>query len=88
MSVKEIKDSLEKGNIVIGLKETIKGLKLKKISQVFICNNCPENIQGDLERYSKIAEIKLEVLNQSNEDLGVLCKKPFSISVLGFLKND
>tara|TARA_B100002003_G_C14081375_1_gene520213 strand:+ start:44 stop:310 length:267 start_codon:yes stop_codon:yes gene_type:complete len=88
MSVKEIKDNLEKGNVIIGLKETLKNMRKNKVSKIFICNNCLASAKLDLENYSKISGIKLDVLNKSSEDLGVLCKKPHSISVLGILKND
>ena len=86
MSIKEIKESLEKGNIVVGLKQNLQRIKQNKISKIFVCNNCPENAKADLERYSKMGGVKLELLNKSNEDLGVLCKKPYSILVLGILK--
>jgi len=88
MSLQEIKKALDSKKLVIGLKESVKNIKLGKISQVYLANNCPENTKKDIQRYSKIAKIDFKVLNKSNEDLGVLCKKPFSISVLSILKND
>ena len=81
----EIKDALTKKKIVIGTSLTVKKMKTGKVGKVFVSNNCPKNVLVDIERYSKAGSIDVEVLEKSNEELGVLCKKPFSISVLSIL---
>ena len=86
MSAEEIKKGIESGKVVMGLKETIKNMKLGKISKVFLSNNCPESAKKDIETYSKMSEATFEVLDRSNEEMGIICKKPFSISVLSILK--
>ena len=86
--IKEIKKSIDNKKIVIGLNKTIKNIKQGNISKVYLSNNCPKNIQNDIKRYSKIAKISSVVLNKSNEDLGVICKKPFSISVLSIVRDN
>ena len=83
----DIKKALIGGKLVVGLGATLNGLKLGKVSKVYLSSNCPDNTKKDLERYSKIAKIEFKVLGISNEELGVLCKKPFSISVLGIAGN-
>ena len=85
MTLEDIKKALDAKKIVIGASETLKNIKLGKVSKVYVSNNCPS--QDDLENSSKIAKIDFTVLDKSNEELGVLCKKPFSISVLSILKD-
>ena len=81
----EIKKNLKTDKLVIGMDKTVKLLKLGKLAKVFIAKNTAEITENDLNYYSKINNIELSKLNIDNEELGVLCKKPFSISVMGLL---
>lgn len=76
----------ESNRVIIGTRRTIKFLKLGKIKKVYIVKNAPENIKRDIEYYSKIASIEVEMLDITNEELGASLKKPFKISVIGILK--
>ena len=87
MKIDDIKKALEANKIVIGAEETLKKIKLGRLSKVFVSSNCPGNIKGDLERASKVAKLDFVILDKNNEELGVVCKKPFSISVLSILKD-
>jgi len=55
--------------------------------QIFLAKNVPENIKKDIEYYQKLGNFEVEVLNYSNEEVGLLLKKPFKISVISILKN-
>ena len=83
--INEIKKSLDSNKVIIGTNNTIRNIKIGKVLKVYLSNNCQKNIQRDIESYSEIADIKCTTLNKSKEDMGVICKKPFSISVLGIL---
>lgn len=88
MSAKDINDlkkSLTAKKVVIGKEETVKNIKHGKIGKVYLSNNVQKDVKNDIERYSKIAKIEFVVLDKSNEELGIICKKPFSISVLSVL---
>lgn len=78
MSLAEIKKAMESGKIIIGLKQTLKNIRLGKVSRVYLSRNCPESTKSGITRYP----VEVEVLNKTNEELGIVCKKPFSISVL------
>ena len=82
-SVEEIKKNLKTDKLVIGTDKTLKLLKLGKLAKIFIAKNTAELIENDLNYYSKINNVELSKLNIDNEEMGVLCKKPFSISVIG-----
>lgn len=81
----EIKKNLKTDKLVIGTDKTVKLLKLGKLAKVFIANNTPEITENDLNYYSRINNVEISKLKIDNEELGVLCKKPFSISVIGLL---
>jgi large subunit ribosomal protein L30e len=85
-SIDDIKKALKEGKVIIGTSRTIKALKLGKVSKVFLTSNCPSDVKDDIEYYSKLGKVKVVKLKQPNVELGVLCKKPFPISVLSFQK--
>ena len=64
----------------------MKALKAKKLSKVFISSNCPPEMKEDLERYSKMNGVELAQLDIANDELGVVCKKSFNISIIGLKK--
>lgn len=82
----EIRKNLEKKKIIIGTDRTIKNLKLGKIEKVYITKNCPEEKKKSINYYSKLGKVKVVNLKHTNEELGVICKKPFSISIASLLK--
>lgn len=84
MSLEELQKALKEKSLVIGLDKTIKRLKMGKLKKVFVAKNCPIKIIKDLEYYSKINKIELVKIDKSNEEIGMICKKPFSILVLGY----
>ena len=82
----EIKKLIKAKGIAIGLERTIKGLKLGKVDTVIISSNCPEKVVKDLDYYAGMSKAETVKVGYTNEELGVVCKKPFSISVLSILK--
>lgn len=84
--INEIKKALKNKKIIIGTERTIKNLRLGKISKVFLTSNCPEDVKKNIKYYSKLAKVEVIQLKQPNDELGALCKKPFSISVLSVIK--
>ena len=80
--ISEIKKNLDTKNIVIGTDRTIKLLKQGKLEKIFVTTNCPKKVKEDIEQYSKIAGgVEVIDLEYPNDELSVICKKPFSISI-------
>ena len=82
----EIKKMLKSGNVVIGTERTIKNLKLGKVQKVFVSSNCPASVENDISYYAKLSGAEFHKLDCQNDELSVICRKPFSISVLSMLK--
>jgi len=83
MSVNELKKDLKEKNVIFGTERVIKLLKQGKLKKIFVCSNCEEFSLKRIKHYCKIGNIELYQLKESNEEIGVICKKPFSISVVG-----
>jgi len=81
-----IKKNLKTDKILFGTDNTIKALKLGKLSHIFISSNTPADVVDDLEYYGKLSDVELIKLNLPNDELGTFCKKPFAISIIGLLK--
>ena len=81
--MKDLKEALKDSKAIIGAKRTLKLLKLGRLKKVYVASNCPKDIEDDVHHYSKISNIEVINLKENNEEIGVLCKKSFFISVLG-----
>ena len=82
----ELKKMLKSGSVIIGTERTIKNLKLGKVQKVLMSSNCPTNVEKDIDYYAALSGAEIYKLDCPNDELGVICKKPFSISILSFLK--
>lgn len=82
----EIKKLAKSKKLAIGTERAIKLLKKGNLEKVFIAANCPEGIKKDLKKYCGISNAKCIELKQNNDELGVLCKKSFSVTVASVVK--
>ncbi len=85
-NIDEIKKALKEDKAVVGTDRVIKNLKLGNVSKVFLTSNVPEEVKSDIGYYSGLSKSEVVGLDIPNDELGTVCKKPFSISVLGILK--
>ena len=81
-----IKKLLKEKKVIIGTERAIKGLKLGKVEKVLLSSNCAEKTVENINYYAGLGSIETVKVGYSNEELGTICKKPFSISVLSVLK--
>lgn len=85
-SLKIIKNNIETKNVFIGQSETIKGIRLNKIEKVYTASNIPSSFYEELTHYCDLNSIPIEKLKITNEELGILCKRQFLISVVAIKK--
>jgi large subunit ribosomal protein L30e len=81
--VAEIKKLLEQDKLVFGADETLKGLRAGKIKRVFLSSNASPETKASVERFCSINQVDCVEMDQSSEEIGTLCKKPFAVSVIG-----
>ena len=85
-NIVELRKLLKGKGLIIGSERTLKNLRLGKISRVYISSNCALETKDSIEHYSKLSKAEVIKLKYPNDELGILCKKPFSISVLSVMK--
>jgi len=69
----------ETGDVSIGIKETLKSLKKKKVKLLIVSRNIPPDSMTALKGF----KVPIYTYDGSNADLGAACGKPFSISAIG-----
>ena len=85
--IAELKKLLKEDKLVLGADEVLKGLRTGRFSKIYIAANCPEQLKGDIEHYASISDVEVVDTGLQNEELGDICKKPFSIAVMGLIKS-
>lgn len=84
--VEDIRKFLGSDRLIFGTEETIKAIRSGKLEKIYLTSNCKESSKEDIERFAGMAGVEIVALSQPNDELGALCKKPFSISVVGVVK--
>ena len=72
--------------VQVGLSTVIKALQQGKLQKVFLASNCPAKMKADLTHYAALAQVPVEQIAQNNEELGIICKKNFLVSVIGLIR--
>ena len=86
ISLAELKKMLKSGNVIIGTEKAVKNIRLGRIEKVLLSSNCPAKVEKEISYYTGLSGTESYKLDYPNDELGVICKKPFSISVLAFIK--
>lgn len=85
-NVEDIRKLLKEEKLIVGTNRVVKDLKLGKLKLVYVTSNCPDKIKENIRYYAGMAKTEVVELKMANDSLGTLCKKPFSISILGVKK--
>jgi large subunit ribosomal protein L30e len=84
--IDEIRKIIKEKKDVIGTDNVMKNLKVGKLSKVYLTSNCPEGVKEDVKHYAGLSKTEVVQLSQPNDELGVVCKKLFAISMMGLRK--
>jgi len=82
----DIKQYLKTDKLILGTQGVLKNLRNAKLEKVFVSSNCPQDVLSDIEKYSGFSKTEIVQLEVPNNELGVICRKPFAVSVIGLLK--
>ncbi len=82
----EIKKLIRDEKLIFGRDIALKKLRLGKVEKIFLAKNCNEELKKDIEYYKNINKFEVAQLSIPNDELGMICKKPFSISIAVKLK--
>lgn len=80
--VADLIGDLKKKKPVLGLERTIKKIRGKQISRIYVAIN--SHAKEQMTHLGKVMNVEVIFVQENSKELGVLCKKPFSVSVLSF----
>ena len=86
MKMEDIKKLVKDKKVFIGTDQTLKNLRQRKVSKVFLASNCPAETKETVERYAKMAGADVEQIGIPNDELGIICRKHYFISVMSVKK--
>ena len=80
MTLKNLREALKEGRLIVGTERTVKALKNGNVKEVFVAKNCSDLVKNELKNLAEISKVIYTELDITNEELGSACKKPFSIN--------
>ncbi|VVB81603.1 50S ribosomal protein L30e [uncultured archaeon] len=84
-AVEDLRKLLAAEKLVLGTEDTLKLLRKGKLQKVVLASNCNERVKEDFSRYCEMAGVECSEIAQTSDEVGVVCRKPFAISVVGVL---
>ena len=80
--IKIIKSALKEKKVIIGYKQVLRQIKIGNPEIIIYANNLPKDKLEELEHNTKTGSIKTCKFPKDSIELGLVCKKPFSVSIL------
>lgn len=78
----KLQDALKKEKLIYGSEKTLKLLRNGKVKVVFLASNIMDDVKAEIEHLAKLGNVEVVYLKIPNTEVGIVCKKPFAISVL------
>jgi large subunit ribosomal protein L30e len=82
---KVFKNTVKKGEVKIGAKESTTAIKNGKAQLVVIAQNCPDI--NDLKKQAKSKKVPVYMYESNSIDLGYACGKAFAVSAFVVLND-
>ncbi len=83
MSTSNLDKAIKDGRVIIGLKRVKKSLNNGTVSEVYLSSN-GKVFRTELRLIA--GEVPVKVIDETSKELGIKCKKPFNIAVIGVVK--
>lgn len=82
----DLKKHVGDKKLVLGRDRVMKLLRKDSLKEIFLAVNCSSSIKDDIDSLAKKFKVPVTLLKITNDDMGVVVKKPFSVSVAGLQK--
>jgi len=77
-----LKSDLKDKKPFLGREISLKRIKKGEAKKVYLSSNCFN--KEEIIKNCKINNIEYEELKETSKEVGILCKKPFNVSVVSF----
>ncbi|MEK6852887.1 MAG: ribosomal L7Ae/L30e/S12e/Gadd45 family protein [Nanoarchaeota archaeon] len=82
--MKELITAQKDSKLVIGENTTLKNIKLKRATSVYVAKDCKSSLVEKLKIYEPLG-VQLIQTEKSSEELAILLRKDFKIAVVAIL---
>jgi len=82
----DIRLAVDSGVTAIGARSVLRSVKGDRARLVIVAARGKEGSRGDIEHLAKVAEVPVVEYDGTPVDLGTLCGKPFSVSMLSVIE--
>ena len=79
---KAIGTAVKTGKVLLGTKKAVDSAKLGRAKLIVAAANCPRNTIEEITYYGKLSGIPVFIYKGTSIDLGAVCGKPYTVSVL------
>ena len=86
MTLSELKKHVGDKKLILGKDRVMKALRNGSLKEVFLAVNCSLADKADIDSVAVKEKVKVSVLEINNDEMGVVVKKPFSVSIAGLQK--
>ncbi len=86
MTSAELKKVVGDKKMLIGATKTVAEMKKGNVKKIFLAANCDVKTRATIESNAKVLSVDVAQVEVSSEEMGVLVKKPFSVSVISLSK--
>ncbi|MGI0100752.1 MAG: 50S ribosomal protein L30e [Candidatus Micrarchaeaceae archaeon] len=81
----DIRLAVDSGKIAFGINSASQSILSNEAKMVIIASKNKGDRLGDIQHLATISDVRVHVFNGTPMDLGVICGKPFSVSVLSII---
>ncbi len=81
-----IRITAKSGKVLMGKNASLEAARMRKARMIILANNTPATLKNDIETYAKMSSIPVVGFPRSSQDLGALCGRPHSCSVLTIIE--
>lgn len=81
-----IESAVSTGKCKLGAASSIKAVTDGEAKLVVVAANCPEEQLADIERFSELADVPIQVFPGTSWDLGETVNKPFMVSAIAVIE--
>lgn len=82
MITKLIKEKIKQRKVITGYGSVIKAIKMSRPKLIVFANNLQQGKIKTIKYNAQIARIEVKPYPKSSTDLGLICGKPFPVSIL------
>jgi len=79
---KLIKRKMREKNVILGYNKVMKAIKTKQLQTIIYATNLPKEKLKIVKHNARIGGIEVKEYSKDSVELGLVCGKPFAVSIL------